>query len=191
MARKRIDRGIVFLLIGAVLLLVAAGWYVYNLQEDAAAGKQATELLEKMQAQMQEQTENTAPVIVVEGESFCGTVRIEKLGVELPVYDRWDYAKLKKAPCRYSGSVQTDDLIIAAHNYQNHFGQLKSLSVGDEVVFVDAYGVSHSYLVSELAVLDGTAVSDMQSGQWDFTLFTCTPGGAQRVTLRCNKNTGE
>jgi sortase A len=30
-------------------------------------------------------------------------------------------------------------------------------------------------------------VTDMQSGDWDFTLFTCTKGGAQRVTVRCSR----
>jgi sortase A len=30
----------------------------------------------------------------------------------------------------------------------------------------------------------------MEAGQWDFTMFTCTVGGSNRVTVRCEA-TGE
>ena len=125
--------------------------------------------------------------ITVQGDAFCGKVVIEKLKVELPVYDKWSYTRLKSAPCRYAGGIDTNDIIIAAHNYKSHFGSLKKLKRGDEVKFTDAYGKIHLYEVCELAILDGTAVSDMQSGGWDLTLFTCTKSGEQRITVRCNR----
>ena len=128
-----------------------------------------------------------SPIITVGGDAFCGKVVIEKLGVELPVYNELSHARLKKAPCRYIGGVDTNDIIIAAHNYKSHFGSLKKLKSGDEIQFIDAYGKTHLFKVSELIILDGTAVSDMQSGGWDFTLFTCTKGGEQRVTVRCKR----
>lgn len=43
------------------------------------------------------------------------------------------------------------------------------------------------YVVSELEILEPYAVSQMTEGDWDLTLFTCTPGGQHRVTLRCNR----
>ena len=30
-----------------------------------------------------------------------------------------------------------------------------------------------------------TAVEEMESGDWDLTLFTCTVGGRTRVAVRC------
>lgn len=181
------NRGIAFLLIGVLLLLVACGWYGYNILEDKKAGKQAADILYKIE-NLQETTEDESkPVITVDGDAFCGRVIIKKLGVELPVYDEWNYARLKSAPCRYTGSIETNDIVIAAHNYKSHFGPLNRLKIGDEVEFKDVHGKSHLYEVCELANLDGTAVSDMQSGGWDFTLFTCTMSGEQRITVRCEK----
>jgi sortase A len=43
----------------------------------------------------------------------------------------WSYPLLKKAPCRYRGSIFTDGLIIAGRNFQRHFGNLKLLNSGD------------------------------------------------------------
>ena len=169
------------MLIGCLLLFIAGGWYVYNIVEDNNAGQQAENILNKFD------NKENAPVIIVEGDAFCGKIIIENLGLELPVYDEWNYTRLKSAPCRYTGGIDTNDIIIAGHNYKSHFGTLNKLKIGDEVEFMDAYGKSHLYEVGELVILDGTAVSDMQSSGWDFTLFTCTVSGEQRVTVRCKR----
>lgn len=187
MERKTSKRGPAFLVIGLCLLIIALDLYVYNVLEDNNAGKEAHEILNKMGELQPEQNEDSkAPTITIEGDAFCGKVLIDKIGVELPVFWEWDYTKLKKAPCRYSGSVDESDMIIAAHNYTSHFGNLKNLEIGDEIAFIDAYGETHRFAVKELIFLDGTAVSDMKAGEWDFTLFTCTKGGKQRVTVRCD-----
>ena len=188
MERRTNKRGLNFLIIGLLLIFVAGGWYVYNIVEDNNAGKSATDLLEKIEKQQTEQDNNEeSPVIIVEGDAFCGRLAIDKLGIELPIFDEWNYTRLKTAPCRYTGGIDANDIIIAAHNYKSHFGNLKQLQIGDEISFVDAYGTQHRYSVKEITTLDGTAVTDMKSGEWDFTLFTCTKGGEQRVTVRCNR----
>ncbi len=186
------NKGIVLLSLGFLLLLAAGGWYLYNTLEDKSAGQQAAELLEQFDARQNSVTNSEhptedLPTITVGGEAFCGKVFIEALGIELPVYDEWSYTRFKTAPCRYIGSIETNDMIIAAHNYKSHFGSLNQLRMGDEVLFTDALGSVHRYAVREISLLDGTAVSDMKSGGWDLTLFTCTKGGEQRVTVRCEK----
>ena len=232
MERKTSKRGIAFLVIGSLLIFTAVGWYICNTVEDKNAGKQASEILKKLEAQQatelsnnsdgqqtseqlkdqedqqtseqleeqegqqisenlkeqEEQQEDPGPsVIIIDGEAFCGTVVISKLGIKLPIFDEWNYARLKTAPCRYLGSIATNDIIIAAHNYESHFGNLKKLQIGDEIAFIDASGRQHCFVVSEITTLDGTAFTDMKSGEWDFTLFTCTIRGEQRVTVRCNR----
>ncbi len=208
MRRRRRKRGLVFLCIGFSLLLIAAGWYSANRIEDKNAGEQAqallNEVIEKTEKKAEEEEGRTEqesavveteeePVVVVNGDAFCGRIVIDKLDIALPVFQEWNYARLKEAPCRYTGGLDSEDMIIAAHNYKSHFGDLHLLQVGDEILFVDAASTEHRYLVSEITTLDGTAIEDMKAGDWDFTLFTCTKGGAQRVTVRCNKvvNTAE
>ena len=57
--------------------------------------------------------------------------------------------------------------------------------MGSEVIFTDMDGNRFIYAVSETEQLPGTAIEEMKSGDWDLTLFTCTIGGAARVTVRC------
>lgn len=192
MDRRRNRKGIVLILSGLLLVVISCGWGWKNYLEDKRAGQEAASLMEQIAEQTgrdHQKTEEELPSLLVSGDEFCGYVVIEKIGVELPVFDDWDYNRLLEAPCRYRGSVETGDMIIVAHNYKSHFGNLKELQIGDEIVFFDAAGTKHPYVVSELAILDGTAVDDMEEGNWDFTLFTCTVGGKQRVTVRCKSAT--
>lgn len=183
------SKGLIFLLIGCILLLFAGGWCIYNIVEDKNAGQQAAEILSRLNDEQNnsDKDDSNAPIITVGGDAFCGKIIIDKLEIELPVYDEWNYTRLKSAPCRYTGSIATDDIIIAAHNYKSHFGNLKQLQNGDKIIFIDNYGTQHCFAVREITTLDGTAVSDMHSGGWNFTLFTCTKGGEQRVTVRCDR----
>lgn len=75
------------------------------------------------------------------GDISCiGILEIPSLDLQLPVISEWSYPALRLAPCRYTGSAYKGDLVIAAHNYQSHFGRLKTLSTGSEVIFTDAVG---------------------------------------------------
>jgi sortase A len=47
-------------------------------------------------------------------------------------------------------------------------------------------GNTTAYEVVGKDVLDPTAVEVMTSGEYDLTLFTCTYGGASRVTVYCD-----
>ena len=46
-------------------------------------------------------------------------------------------------------------------------------------------GNTFYYEVMYVEILDNNAVEEMSAGQWDLTLFTCTYGGATRITVRC------
>ena len=131
--------------------------------------------------------ERDMPAAEVKGEDYIGTLAIPCLGRELPVMENWSYPKLRTAPCRYSGSVYRDDMIVAAHNYQAHFGRLKDLTPGDGILFTDTEGNVFRYAVTEVEILNRYAVEEMAEGNWDLTLFTCTYGGKSRVTVRCRR----
>ena len=72
-------------------------------------------------------TQQYMPTVKVHSEDFVAILSIPVLDLELGVRDECTKEGLKKSPCRYVGSVYTDDLIVCAHNYSSHFGRLKEL----------------------------------------------------------------
>lgn len=127
------------------------------------------------------------PDISIDGNKYIGVLQIPALDLQLPVMKDWSYTKLRSAPCRYSGSAYKNNLVICGHNYNRHFGNLKSLRIGSELSLTDADGNTFLYKVVEIETLKPHSVDQMKSGDWDLTLFTCTVGGATRVTVRCDR----
>lgn len=125
--------------------------------------------------------------VEIDGDHYIGYVSIPSVELELPVMSGWDYYKLKVAPCRYSGTLLGNDLVIMAHNYVGHFRELSQVAVGDAVFFVDMDGGITEYQVVALDVLTPKDVEEMTAGNYDLTLFTCTIGGRSRVTVYCDK----
>lgn len=127
------------------------------------------------------------PVEQMNGWEYVGVLQIPDLGLELSVMSSWSYPQLRISPCRYSGSAYNGNLIIAAHNYQSHFGRLQELTEGSHIIFTDMDGNQFQYEVVVRETLFPTDVEEMESEEWDLTLFTCTVGGQYRVTVRCSK----
>ena len=126
------------------------------------------------------------PTTQVDGYDCIGVLSIPVLELELPVLTDWSYAKLKIAPCHYFGSCYEKNFVIAAHNYRSHFGRLSELQPKDLILFTDISGTVHCYEVVLLETLPANATEEMVTSGFDLSLYTCTPGGASRVTVRCN-----
>ncbi len=125
--------------------------------------------------------------IEIDGSIYIGIIWIPSLNLELPVLSNWSYSNLNYSPCRYEGTVQEGNLIIAAHNYRSHFGNIQNLNIGDQIIFTDVNGITYEYEVILSELIDGYDIESMEFGSaddWDLTLFTCTLSGQSRVTVR-------
>ena len=127
------------------------------------------------------------PVKVIDDEEYVGILELPTMEKSLPVINEWSYARLRKSPCRFSGTPYLKNMVICAHNYSRHFGDMGDLRYGDPVVFTDMAGNVFTYEVTEIEKLDPTAFEKMTAGEYPLTLFTCTVGGASRVTVRCKE----
>lgn len=170
---------------GILLIIAALALLIYNRREDAEAGRSAEEVMPALKDAAEEKKGDPDTGLELDGEIYIGYLTIPSLDLELPVMREWDYAKLKISPCRYYGSVETDDLVICGHNYDRHFGRLKTLESGAQVTFTGLDGETVSYEVSAIETLQPDEVEYMTESPYDLTLYTCTYGGQSRVTVRC------
>ena len=183
-------QGYIYIAIGVILIVTAAYIVKHNFDENARAGASSDALLLGVIQQMPDLVlpgdfDGPMPIVDVEGRSFIGTVQIPSLGLLLPIQDEWSKSNAKVSVCRYKGSAYDNDLIICGHNYVEHFGTLPDLKTGAEVIVTDMNGISFYYEVVNIETLGAYDVEEMEAGDWDFTMFTCTVGGSNRVTVRC------
>lgn len=202
-------RGKICIVIGLLLFATALCLTAYNFWSDEKAGKASDTVLKqltpKQESKEDKSQENPAddsldeayvpdyilnpemdmPEVEIDGQMYIGVLNIPSLSLELPIISSWSYPGLNIAPCRYTGSAYLNNMVIAGHNYNSHFGYLKNLSQGDEITFKDMDGNIFQYRVAEVEILSPFDIEEMTGGDWALTLFTCTFGGQSRVTVRC------
>lgn len=197
--KKRKQKGRFLIRLGLLLIAAALCFVIYNLYEEHRAREQSGQALDALQEYIpgSDQNDDTSmpdymlnpdmemPTQTIDGIDYIGVLEIPSLNLELPVISQWSYPNLRIAPCRYSGSAYSGGLVIAAHNYDSHFGRLKTLQTDDEVIFTDIDGNTFTYKVAVMEILEPLATEEMKSEEWDLSLFTCTIGGRSRVTVRC------
>ena len=184
----------IWIITGIILLFGAFGLTIHNYYEDYQAKNNAADAVQKLAHVMKR--ENTGllykmnpdidmPTKTINGIKYIGVLEVPKLSLQLPVMSHWSPDGLKIAPGRYKGSVYKRNIIIAGHNYRSHFSRLKTLVSGRNLWFIDLEGNRFEYKVSDIEIIKGTDVKQMEKGKWDMTLFTCTYGGQNRMALRC------
>ena len=205
---KHRSKGTIFIMLGLAMIVSALCIVGYNIFTEKKAADLSYNVLEKLQTNIPDfqkdelnqyvsvnvqqdlpdyvlNPDMEMPTTNIDGWNYIGILEIPDIELSLPVITEWSYPALKVAPARYAGSAYTNDLIIAGHNYESHFGKLKELDVGSVITFTDVDGNVFVYEVAVIEILHPTAVEEMMSGEWDLSLFTCTVGGSYRVTVRC------
>lgn len=205
--RKR--AGLILTILGAVLIVSALLLIVHHQRADRLAGQEAESLLSGVESVISARaTQHTAadatqvsvptepaeptlpaelPIVLVDGYECVGYLEIPAIALRLPVMGQCDYALLEHAPCRQYGSSRSDDLVIAAHNYQTHFGRLKELTTGDIICFTDMDGIVNTYEVAQMQTIDPENVDAALNSGFPLVLYTCTTGGQTRVAVYCNR----
>lgn len=171
--------------VGVVSIAFSVVLAINNFSESNKAKKQADEVLKQLSVSENIVIENNKSVKTVGEHSYIGILYIPVLQLYLPVMDTFEYSALKISPCCYSGSAETNDLVIAGHNYRSHFGMLNKLKAKDEVFFFTASGQKIKYHVENTEILSPGDVKPMIENDYDLSLFTCTLSGSKRLTVRC------
>ena len=188
MKGRRLTAAGLILIAAAVLL---AGYNVFcsvrggSAAGDTLAGLEKVIGTEKPAASYMLNPDMEMPEVEIDGIMYIGKVSLPSIGITLPVASSFDYSVLNISPCRFKGSAYRDSMIICGHNFRTHFGSLARVKAGDQVTFTDTEGNVFPYEVCDMESMDGTDVERMSQGDWDLTLFTCTPGGRARLAVRC------
>ena len=200
--------GKMFIIIGIFLIIASITMFINNQYKEINAGKKseiALDIIKNNLEQINENdtnnenilnninnqenisTEKNMKTTNINGYDYIGTLTIPTLNLELPIMSEYDYNRLEIAPCRYYGSIYTNDLIICAHSYKTHFKYLNKLKQKDLIIFTDIEGNNYIYEVLETEILNPKQVSEMINNDFDLTLYTCTNDGQNRITIRCNQ----
>lgn len=189
--KKGAVRLLIFL--GVVLVMSALFLFGKNQREIRQAKKNADRILQELLQEISEEPEDSTVVyremkkVVIDGDEYIGYLSIPSLDRKIPVMAEWNCDWAKSIPGCYSGSLYTDDFVIAGYRYEHHFGGLGPLNIGTEVDFTDMENHTRHYHVTVIETLqpDTVAGMAMPSGTWDMTIFACVFNGEEKYAVRC------
>ncbi len=192
-----------FLILGALFVVSALALLMHNVQQVHQAQEASRQAFVQLQGALcprfdglshedtgdikTEESSDWMDTAEVDGLAYIGSLSIPALDLQLPILAELDKEGMKTAPCRQFGSIQTDDLVIAGHNYGCHFGSLHHLKPDDRIQFTDMHGNAYAYAVRAVRVIQPTAVDEVKDSVWDLVLYTCTYGGGNRVMVGCRR----
>ncbi len=183
---------------GIILVLSSVIIVALNIKKIYISSKNSKIILKDIQLQINKIENNNISCIAnnelnlksisIKNNEYVGILSIPEINIELPVINNLTYDNLDIAPCLYYEDNVSDKLIIAAHNYPSHFGNIKNLNIGDYVILKNAENIDFVYQVIQTEILENDDIENMISGDdWNLTLFTCTFSGLERVTVRCRE----
>ena len=197
----------VLLLLGAALLCAALLLAAKNRREETSAGEAAAALLVQAEQTIAQHaappaavptpapssaaeetlspSPSASPSAAPEDPAFLGVLSVPAVSLTVPVLAEWSYYHLTLAPCRDCGSVETGDLVIAAHNYDTHFGRLSRIAPGDSVYFTDMAGSTTEYAAASVEQRDPSDAEGVRDSGYPLVLYTCSWDCTARVTIFC------
>ena len=122
---------------------------------------------------------------------YIGYLDFPGYDLTMPVAATWSFPALEISPCRHTGSVYNDNLVVAGHNYKTEFDVLFHLEAGDTVTFTDVDGNVFTYTVREFASVTPDDSDTVMNSGYALTMYTCNWDTSERVTVFCERTGGE
>ena len=200
--------GNILIILGLLLIAASIGLTVYNLWDADRAAQESNAIADILIKEIGDDfvdgitvlpytdANTPMPTKMIDGYEYIGILEIPSESLTLPVMSKWDYDRLKIAPCRFTGSYYSNDLVICGHNYSKHFSPIKWMDIGEDIYFINVEGLTIHYIVVNRETLQPTDVDLMVDNKnnnkestmdWDMTLFTCNIGGQTRCAVRCSR----
>ena len=177
--------GRLFIILGITMFITGLIYGINIFLDDYVAGEKSEQALEIIE----DNEKPNVSLINIDGLDYIGYVKIPKLDLELPILDKWDMKNIHTAPCRYSGSLEENNLVLASHDYRKHFYYIKDLNVGDEVTFIKVNGEKIEYQVSDVMIVYPFEVEKIENEEPDLIIFTCYMDGRYRTIVYCKRKT--
>lgn len=181
------------IILGILCILLSMTLYIKNKYQELDTGKKSKEILDIIETKInvsdkEEIKSNTEDLVLnISGYDYIGVINIPSLNIKLPIMRETDYDRLAISPCKYYGNINTNDLVLCAHDYINQFGKISNLKEDDIVIITDVLGNNYVYKVVLTEELNPTDITNMIDSPFDLTLYTCSYGALKRITVRCNR----
>ena len=143
-----------------------------------------TLLPEPQGAVPEERSDNTMPVLSLNGSNFIGILEMPNYASALPVCADW--GQVSQYPCCLGGSVYNGSIQIGGTSQKGQYDFYREISVGDTLFFTDMTGNRYAYTVADLRYEKHADQAALQSREAALTLFVKNIYGLEYLVIFCD-----
>lgn len=123
------------------------------------------------------------------GYKTVGKITIPKLDIDKYILDETNEKTLKLSVTKTCGPKVNEigNFCISGHNYNQTFGRIKDLEIGDKIIMTDTYSrkvVYQVYKNYKVDPNDTTCLENNTNSEREITLITCTLGAVKRTIIK-------
>lgn len=139
--------------------------------------------------------ENTTTVATLdntyEGYKVLGKIKIAKLDVDQYILDSKEEDAMKKGIIKlYGGSLNSKgNVCLAGHNFDNLFGKLNELDIGDVITIVEKDLSETNYRVKDILSVEPDDLTALvpKEDKVELTLVTCENASTKRLVIKAEE----
>lgn len=164
---------------GIIMIFSAFAILIYSRVYSRNASRKIIQVNKKIHAVMpeitsgiwQEQSDMRMQSAEIDGTDFIGLLEIPVCNMEFPVCNSCDNKNVRIFPCRYTGSIYDESLIIGDISINGQFSFMNQLPYGTEILFTDMDGYQYHYSVCDIIHADSLEADKIRFNQYDLTIF--------------------
>lgn len=123
------------------------------------------------------------------GCKTVGKITIPRINIEKYILEETNEKTLKLSVTKTCGPKVNEigNFCVSGHNYNQTFGRIKELEIGDKIIMTDTYGREVEYQVYKnykVEPNDTTCLENDTGGEREITLITCTLGAIKRTIIK-------
>lgn len=185
----RNKKAVIFILVG---IAIAAVPFLLRMREQQRTGQYINQFEEEEDEESEETGNRKKKASPYLAENAVGIVEIPDLEIKYPVFEGTGAVQLNEGIGHMENTAPLcgiGNCVLAGHNGSRRgtfFTNLNSARAGTEVKLTTKAGVTHSYAVAEMRVVN--PYDDWVAEESDtelLTLFTCASHGTKRFACRC------
>ena len=184
---------IISITLGAILVIASIGLLVYSMRGYEIDTNNAIVQIEKLlpkitQSVPQEKGNNAMSSMEIAGESYVALLEMDMFKFKMPVRSVWDEKAVEAVPCRYSGSVYNNTLVIASTDEKGQMDFVNNINTGDRLNLTTMRGEQFSYKVVKVENSNTATAEELNTDEFDLTIFVEYSGHTDYLFIRCESD---
>lgn len=133
----------------------------------------------------EERSTPAMPMFEIDGENLIAILNIPAYQTELPICGIWNKNKITQRPCRYTGSIYDNSLIIGGCDRSGQFDFTKRITNGDLIFLTDMTSMQYTYVVDSIIRTNDVSTENLSASNADLVLFARNTYGFDYTVIHC------